>query len=229
MSSTNPVDAWSYSRYNTYKQCPLRFKYEHIDKLKTPASPAMLRGREVHKAAEHYITGVRDDIAPELDSRADLLIELRDMDPIVEQKWGFSQNWKETGWFNSARRPPVWLRATLDVGLDYKDGTFEVVDWKTGKKYGSNDEQMELFATVVMARYPEINEVTTRLSYVDMDTGPDSEDYATYKRGEFDALKTTWEHRVQPMFNDTEFLARPNRLCEYCPFSRTKGGPCRHG
>ena len=225
------VDAGSYSRYNTYKQCPAKYKYQNIDKLdQGPPGEPLIRGRAVHTAAEHFITKQRDDIIPGLESRRDLLEPLREMSPMVEQKWGFAQNWKPTTYFNKKGKPKVWLRGSLDVGLDYGDGSFEVIDWKTGKKWGSNDEQMELFATMVFSRYQDVKVVHTRLSYVDLPPGPDSEEYAEYNReDDYDALRTTWEERVEPMFKDTEFLPRPNRMCAYCPFSLSAGGPCRHG
>jgi hypothetical protein len=227
------IDAWSYSRYSTYQQCPAKFKYQNIDKLdQGPPSPALLKGRVVHKAAEDFITKKRDDVIPELETRRDLLEQLRSMPGdmvMVEQKWGLSKNWKPTTYFNRKGRPPVWLRLSLDVGIDYRDRSFEVVDWKTGKKYGSNQEQMDLFATSVFARYPDVDHVTTRLSYADLPPGDESEEYAEYDRGEFETLRATWEERVEPMFNDTSFLPRPNNLCTYCPFSASAGGPCRHG
>jgi hypothetical protein len=227
------IDAWSFSRYNVYAQCPAKFKYQHIEKRDMgPPSAALKKGRAVHTSAERYVSKQRDDIMAELETRLDLLDAIRDYPSnmvMVEQKWGLTKNWKSTGWFNKKGRPNVWLRLTLDVGLDYGDGTFEVIDWKTGKKYGDNEEQMELFAVGVMARYPDVHHVTTRLSYVDLPAGPDSETFGEYTRDEYDALRTTWEERVEPMFNDTEFLPRPNRLCAYCPFSASEGGPCRHG
>jgi putative RecB family exonuclease len=230
----NLVDAWSYSRYGDYSQCPLKFKLKHIDKIDTGTSEAMLRGRRLHTAAEHYITAQRDDIAPELESRTDLLDALRGMfqehgNVIVEQKWGFEAGWRVGSWFNKKGRKPVWLRATLDVGIDYRDASFEVIDWKTGKKYDENEEQMQLFATTVFARYPDVKEVKTRLSYVDLPAGEGSETYAEYDRGSFDSLKSDWEKRVEPMFNDDEFRPRPNRFCGWCPFSAGEGGQCKHG
>lgn len=224
------IDAWSFSRYNTYTQCPAKFKYQYIDKLdQGPPSEALIRGREVHKAAEDYLTGKRPDIDDSLKTRADLLEAIKPMSPMVEQKWGIAENWKPTTYFNRKGRPAVWLRGSLDVGLDYGDGSYEVVDWKTGKKWGSNEEQMELFATMVFARYPDIQTVYTRLSYVDLQPGPDSETYGEYNRDKFAALKKTWEDRVEPMFNDEDWLPRPNKMCAYCPYSLSAGGPCRHG
>lgn len=222
----NPVDAWSFSRYNTYVQCPAKFKFQNIDKLPQPASPAMLRGREVHKAAEDYLLDKRDDIAPELESRRDILEPLKRMNPIVEQKWGYTREWKPTGYFTKSGAKKTWLRGSLDAGVEYPDRTFEAIDWKTGKKYDDNEEQMELFGMLVLARYPEVVKVTTRLSYVDLPPGPKSEKYAEVHRTDFKGLVDKWETKITPMFADEEFNPRPNFFCKWCPFSRENGGPC---
>lgn len=223
------VDAWSFSRYNTYAQCPAKFKYQNIDKLPTPTSDAMEFGKTVHKAAEDYLLGRRPDIIPELETRTDLLHALKGLDTRVEQNWGFARDWSPTGWFKEAGKPNPWLRAKLDVGIDYGDGSFEVIDWKTGKKRGDNQEQMQLFAVAVMAKYPNVHTVNTRLSYTKLQPGEASETYGEYFRQDYDTLVKTWERRVKPMMEDETFEPTPNRLCGWCPFSNANGGPCLAG
>lgn len=221
------IDAWSYSRWSTYKQCPLKFKLQVVDKAPFKAGPQMLRGRELHTAAEHYLIGKRDDIHPELESRRDVLEPLREMNPMVEQKWGYASNWQPTGYFSKApASKKTWLRGSLDAGVDYGDSTFEAIDWKTGKKYDDNEEQMELFGMLVLLRYPDIKHVTTRLSYIDLPPGPDSEIYDEVERKNLKALKNDWEVKVNVMFNDDTFRPRVNFFCKWCDFSKEKGGPC---
>lgn len=223
---TNPIDAWSYSRYSLYKQCPLKFKLQVIDKAPFHAGPAMLRGREVHKAAEDYLLNKRDDISPDLESRRDVLEPLKQMNPIVEQKWGYASNWQPTAYFAKSGPKKTWLRGSLDAGVDYGDGTFEAIDWKTGKKYDDNEEQMELFGMLVLLRYGDVKVVTSRLSYVDLPAGPDSEIYNEVQRKNLPALKSDWEVKIRPMFEDDEFRPRINFFCKWCEFSRESGGPC---
>jgi hypothetical protein len=50
----NAITAWSYSRYEQYVRCPLQFKLAVIDKVKTPVSDAMDRGRRLHTEAAAY-------------------------------------------------------------------------------------------------------------------------------------------------------------------------------
>lgn len=225
----NPIDAWSFSRYSLYEQCPYKFKLMHIDKVDTPKPPAMARGNKVHKEAADYLLGRVVDIPESMQSRKDFLPVLRDMNPFVEQKWAYDEHWRATKYFEKTPGRAAWLRGSLDAGVMYPDRTFEAIDWKTGKKYGSNDEQMELFALLVMVRFPEVDKVMTRLSYVDMEPGPGSETYAEFSSADKDALIAKWTAAAQPMFRDTIFAPRQNSMCHFCEFNRSSGGPCRYG
>lgn len=220
------VTSWSYSRYAAYEQCPLQFKLRYIDKLPEPESPSFRRGNEVHKALADYIVGKRDALPDAVTDRYHkaLYAEMRAIAPEdkqVEQQWAFTASWEPTGWFAK----DAWLRSVLDFATLYDDMSAEVVDHKTGKRYGSNDDQMELFAVALMAKFLPAQKVTTRLVYVD--TG--DQEFGEYTRDEFTKIKSKWEGKVRPMLSDTTFLPRPNEKCRFCNFSKSKGGPCRYG
>jgi hypothetical protein len=40
----------SASRLNTWMSCPLKYKLRYLDGIRTPASPAMFLGKQVHRA-----------------------------------------------------------------------------------------------------------------------------------------------------------------------------------
>jgi hypothetical protein len=220
----NAVTAWSYSRLAQWETCPAQFKYKHLDKLKEEQSAAMARGDKIHKAAAVYVTSPATTRPTELSKFSQLIDELRDMPAdirVVEQQWGFNKNWRPTGWFGK----DTWLRVILDAGVVYPDGTADVVDFKTGKKYGTNADQMELFALATFCRYPHLNHVTTRLWY--LDSG--DEEVAEFEQSDRTEMQQKWEARVTPLFADTVFAPRPNEKCLWCAFARSKNGPCRFG
>lgn len=221
------VTAWSFSAWDMWRTCPLQYKLAKIDKLKTETSPAMLRGREVHDAIAKYLSGEHDRLGVNIASKraTKLYDEIRAFDnKVVEQQWGFDRRWSPTGWF--AKGPKAtWLRAVIDVGVLYDDMSAEVIDHKTGKNRGGYDDQLELFAVAAMQHLPAINHVTTRLSFVDHEETA----FGEYPRSDVSALIEKWEGKVRPMFEDTEFLPRPNAKCKFCDFSRANGGPCKYG
>lgn len=220
------VTAWSHSAFAVYDLCPFKYKCQNLDKLKKPDSPALRRGRTIHDDIAHYITddpkfqGWRETI----EHHHDLIEQIKAFPAdcrAVEQKWGFTRRWRPTGYFAN----DIHLRVVLDVGLRYEDNTAEVVDWKTGKRYGSNDEQMEIFAATTFNKFHDAPTVTTRLAYVDSG----DQEIVDWSREELELLQAKWDDKVRPMFEDTEFLPRPNDKCKWCDFSRSNGGPCNYG
>ncbi len=217
----NPITAWSFSRYNLYDQCPARFKYKHIDKLPDPGSPAMERGKVIHKEGEEFLLNDGLPVPDSFKLFEDQMEELASLDVFAEQQWGFNRAWHPTGWFGK----DTWLRVMLDAGVEYEDHTADVIDFKTGKKYGDNGEQMELFALATFFRFRGTKEVVTRLWYVDSG----DEDIETFTADQVIPLRDKWTKKVQPMFNDTVFAPRPNDKCCWCPYSASAGGPCVYG
>ena len=224
---SNGITAWSYSRYADYKQCPLRFKLKYIDKLPEPGSPAMQRGSDIHKEGENYL------IAPPAKGKKvtpvpasylhfkEEMEQLRGLDPLVEQQWGFTREWSPTGWFGK----DTWLRIVCDVVVLYDDHTCDLIDFKTGRKYDTNEEQVELFSSGVFMKFPQIEMVTTRLWYVDQPR--DNEVIREYTRDDFERIRKEWEQKIVPMFKDKRFAPTPNDKCKWCSFAKAKGGPCK--
>lgn len=218
------ITAWSWSRFETFELCPYQFKLKFIDKLASPGSPAMARGNEIHKQTAAYILGQTDTIpeAVKLPFHRKLLEECRAADDkVVEQQWGFTRQWEPTGWFGN----DTWLRTIVDYGVVYEDMEVEVLDWKSGKAYGHNAEQVELFGLAVLCHFKPATKVTTRLVY--FDAGTEQVDVVEAK--DKNKLIAKWTAKVQPMFDEVNFLPRPNDRCRFCDFSRSKGGPCRFG
>lgn len=218
---SNGVTAWSYSRYQDYVTCPLRFKLKHIDRIPVPGSPAMERGSQIHKEGENYLKAGKGRVPSSYKNFAEQMRQLKDLNPMVEQQWGFTKNWTPTSWFGS----DTWLRLVCDVAVVYEDGTADIIDFKTGRKYDTNEEQVELFSTGIFMKFPEVNEVTTRLWYLDVDG--DNEVIREYTRGDFERIRDQWNKKVVKMFKDKKFAPTPSHHgCRWCPFKKSEGGPC---
>lgn len=224
----NGVKAWSYSAYALYAQCPLKYAEEKLRKNKGPQSPAMARGDQIHKAAARFIeaTGANalEQMPQTLLRFGPQILELRALpaaDRVVEQQWGFDSKWRPTGWFG----PTTWFRSILDVGVVYEDGTGDVVDHKSGKIYPENADQRELNALAFFKRFPHVENVTSRMWYLDSGDERLEEFFAE----DVPALTAKWEARVAPMFTDEVFAPRPNDKCQWCHLAKSKGGLCRFG
>lgn len=223
---SNGITAWSYSRYADYRQCPLKFKLKYIDKLPDPGSPAMQRGNDIHKMAENYVLAPRKPkLPPELKNVKLELDHCRTAGAMAELPWGFRADWswnERNDWFGS----DVWFRMKADVAIEYEDNTGLVGDWKTGRKYDENREQIELFGAVSLMRFPDWATVDVRLWYTDVDPA-DNEVRYEFTRAEGAVILRDWEKKVVPLFKDKRFAPTPNDKCRWCPFSKAKGGPCK--
>ena len=90
------ITSWSFSRYSTYKQCPLKLKLSAIDRIREPGNEAMARGEAIHKLAEKYIKGELRALPKELKLFADEFKKLRAQykkktnGMVVEDNWAFT-------------------------------------------------------------------------------------------------------------------------------------------
>lgn len=220
---SNGVTAWSYSRYADYTQCPLKFKLKHIQRLPTKGSPAMERGSQVHKEGELWLKSkTKAPPPPSYTHFKDDMLQLKTLKPLVEQQWGFTKSWEPTDWFGR----DTHLRIVTDVSVIYDDGSADIIDFKTGRKYETNQEQMDLFSTGPFMKWPKIEHVTTRLWYLDQPR--DNVVEQEFTRDDFERIKKEWEKRIRPMFADTKFAPRPNDKCRWCDFRKEAGGPCKY-
>jgi hypothetical protein len=228
--------SWSFSRYNDYKLCALKYKLKHIDKINEPANDAMARGSMIHTLAERYIKGDLKTLPPELKAFKDELKALKTQfkkkinGMVVEDTWAFTEDWEETQWNDWAG---CWVRIKLDCAHHEEDDVMVVTDWKTGKfREEMNEEyleQLELYALSALILHPHINKVLPRLAYLDFGVVyPGENEELSFTREDIPRLKKLWQKRVKPMMNDTVFAPRPNSKCQWCFYGQSgkaKGGP----
>lgn len=236
------IKAWSFSRYNTYKQCPLKAKLKFIDKIKEPGSAPMQRGAETHDIAKDYLTLPGRRLVPnELVLFSELFKGLRKRSRkistfmVVEETWAFKKDWTQTVWDDW---DDCWVRIKLDSAWLEDDETMIVNDWKTGK-FREDDiedymEQLELYALAALILHPHVELVKPRLAYLDEGmTYPETPRWTdiVFDRKDIPRLKKLWAKRVEPMLNDTIFAPRANKFCYNCYFKKNNkdegGGQCK--
>lgn len=230
------VTSWSFSRYSTYKVCPLKLKLSAIDRIREPGNEAMARGAAIHTLAEKYIKGEVRSLPPELKLFKDEFKKLRTQykkkinGMVVEDNWSFTKDWTETQWNNWAE---CVVRIKLDCAHHQDDETLIITDWKTGKfRPEMNEEyveQLELYALAALLLHEHIQQVKPRLVYLDLGiTYPEAGAELVFTRADIPKLKKLWEKRTKPMMNDKQFAPRANEKCKWCWYGQSKkaaGGP----
>lgn len=241
---TKQITSWSFSRYSTYKQCPLKAKLQFIDKIKEPPNPAMQRGADIHDACEAYIKGTLPRLPAECRPFKKEFQEFRKQykkaisGMVVEDTWAFTKDWDETAWNDWAN---CWVRIKLDCAHHEDEETLIITDWKTGKyrpeKNEEYVEQLELYALAALLLHEHIQVVKPRLVYLDAEViypqpGTEDEIELTFYRENIEWLKKLWVKRTGPMLRDKKFAPRPNNLCHWCFFRKSNaangGGQCKY-
>lgn len=233
------ITSWSFSRYNTYKQCPLKLKLSAIDRIREPSNPAMARGDAIHKLAEAYIKGEGRTLPTELHLFKDEFKQLRAKykktgGMVVEDNWSFTKDWHETQWDDWVN---CWLRIKLDCAHHEDDETLVITDWKTGKFRPEMNaeyvEQLELYALAALLLHEHIQQVKPRLVYLDLGlTYPTADQPLVFTRADIPKLKELWAKRTKAMLNDKQFAPRPNDKCRWCFYRANNkaagGGQCKY-
>lgn len=221
-----------------YEKCAARAAYKHLDKLPEPSSPAMARGIEIGGLAEKYLKGELATLPEELKELGSDYDEIRtwflaqtdrELPVYVEENWGFDKDWKPVPWddWNNCV-----LRIKTDIAYFVDPVSMCVDDNKTGKfrleKHQDYVDQLNLYVVGAMARFPRLERATSRLLYIDEGVVyPRPEDEpVTLLRKDYKKARASWDKRAAKMMADGIFKATPSNDCRWCPYSKSKNGPC---
>ena len=208
------ITAWSFSRLKDYKQCPLKAKLKHIDKMKEPGNEAMERGSKIHLLAEDWTKGKLKKFPAELAKFKAEFAVLKKGKAICEEDWAFRSDWTPCAWNDWNN---VWVRVKVDAILvDTKTGVVRIIDHKTGKPADDHQDQLSLYAVAAFVMFPAATKVISELWY--LDTGDKTE--ADYDVGQLPELKAHWGREVKALLSDTSFCAKPNNRCKWCWFRK---------
>ena len=221
------LPAWSYSRLRDFRQCPRAAFWKHLEKpvvdgieIVEQENPAMVRGSGIHKLAEGFTLGTIKKLPGELASFTEEFAEARIAKKKgVEESWAFDRDWQSVDWFAFN----VWLRIKVDLWIRKSKKILRIIDVKSGKRRGSYDEQMRIYAVGGFTKFSDVDEVHSELWFTDQG----EIDSRSYKRAEFPKLRSIIEKSVEPMFSDTVFAPLPGPACRWCIYAKDKTGVCK--
>jgi hypothetical protein len=205
---------WSYSSLSTYEECPAKWKYEYIDGIRPPPSPAMERGTMLHTMCELVLNG-ESDTPTELEPIGRLLTRLKANQAKPEKAWRLDNQWKPVD-------SGSWLIGIIDVHF-FRDGALHIYDFKSGRSYPSHSKQLELYSLIGLSTFPEAPRVEVGAIYIDSGK---LQRRRTIERAEAPALVRNWSERAQRMFADEELTATPGSGCYWCQHKDSMGGGC---
>lgn len=232
------IHTWSFSRLKDFEKCPYMAFLKYSEKRPTDHMDrtAADRGTMIHEEAEKFVKGEGDltkNLSKFRNYFATLKHEYAEGHVEIEENWGFTVDWTQTGWWDD----DVWCRMKLDNFRHQEfgdDGHSLIVatatDYKTGKKFGNevtHNQQGQLYALGSFLRYPTLEVVNVQFIY--LDHGQDTR--KVYTREKAMKFLGHWTDRAKKMTGATDFPPKPNKqTCMWCPFGPQNGdGSCEWG
>lgn len=228
-TSFGPVVAWSYSALKVFEECPYRTYISRVKRIPEPSSPAADRGSQIHDEAEKYVDGRIEEFPDSLmkfeKQFADLRAGYLDGTVELEGEWGFTTDWKPTGWLSD----DTWARIKLDAYVMQDKTSARVIDYKTGKRFGNeiaHSQQCLLYAIAAFARDPDLEYVRTELWYLDKAETATQD----YTRKEAMQFMPSFHERGVKMTTETEFAPTPSSsACRWCSYRKGEHPECQWG
>jgi len=240
----------SYSALETFKRCPLKFKFQYIDKIKTPKSKEALFGTLLHNALKilhepGLIVPTEEDVLKFIADKWDASIYSSEQESTLN----FAQAIKIMKDYYAKNYPAQFTVLALEtmfevpfqVGTEThlitgkidrvdknESGLLEVIDYKTSKKMPSQesvdkDLQLAVYHLGVANRWPTLigEDRPLTTSLYFLKHG---EKLSSTKTAE--NLAATKESITKDLeiisksFKENKFNATPNMLCDWCEFQR---------
>jgi hypothetical protein len=235
------------SKADTVRNCPRKFKYQYIDKIKGLRAPKeidALVGKAAHKLLEYAVSlgrpanqfakGILSEFGLEGESadRFLALIPAADklstqlagfpqkhatLPPKTEQKIAVSLEGKAVDFFDNAKG---FFRGVLDLSYRVKNKNHLIImDHKTGKYRGLSyyQSQFDGYLWLVKGLYPELEGVQVAVNY--LQTG--QTEFAPFKyvhdAGELGEHVVAFLNKATAKVQNLEAV-KPGPLCPWCDF-----------
>ena len=211
------MTAWSYSRVNSFKQCPKKYYHLYVKKdVKDTGSVATRYGTLVHTAAEEYIKDGKD-----LPKKYDFMQRTLDAfnniegDKHCEIRLGvakYDDAYEPTKFFAK----DVWYRGIADLLILNEDKAY-LIDYKTGKSANYADtKQLDLLAGAVFINFPEVKKIKSALSSVVCNKFIAKEHTADMYKSYINVFDELLE-RIEVAAKEDVWNAVEGGLCKFCP------------
>lgn len=172
----------SYSALNTFLTCPLKYKYQAIDKIRTPQSPEQAFGSLIHRTLK-YAHSATEKGYPKKEAVVDYFSQNWDQESFpkeVSERGFFEEGLLMLGKYmdnisdeEKKRSIATEHRFIVKVGdhtlggaidrIDRTDSGFEIVDYKTSRKIPpqkeiDNDLQLSIYLRAFITQWPSLFE-----------------------------------------------------------------------
>ncbi len=228
----------SFSAFDNYNSCPLRYKFRYIDKIQIPQKTELEFGSLMHSIVQNALK--RDPIIPSEEELIKLYNEGFDQitfkdDRQKKQYWPVGKDiirifletlkpgFRDT--IATEKRFYIQLndKHAISGAIDRVDklpfGAYEIIDYKTNFKPKTQqeidrDKQLGIYHLAMQNLWPEAKDVRLSMYFLK----PNLKLSTSRRDDEIQALKEELIETAEKIESDTEFRPRRNSLCDWCDF-----------
>jgi len=234
----------SYSALNTFLQCPLKYKFQEIDRIRTPKGKDAIFGTVIHNTLKFIHQPGR--LAP---------LTLQDILKYFESNWNkdlfpspydeqtlfargkniLEKYYKENDIFKAS---PIALEMFFEAPVEdhvlagkidridkTADGGFEIIDYKTSRQLPSqeaidNDMQLAIYQIGFLKKWPQFDrQIKISLYFlqhgIKLSSSKNPGDIEETKEKILDIIKSIEETKEK-----NDFKPLPGPLCDWCGYQK---------
>lgn len=237
----SPITNFSFSQLETYQTCPLRYKYQYLLKIPTPAKAATSFGETIHQTLQKFYSlfksGDRPDVKTLLKLYEESWIPIGYMTKSHEAKMKkegekilkeFFQRYHPRNlkiidlekWFKIKIADDIFINGKIDR-VDLKENNvLEIVDYKTGKKPNEkelkNSLQLAIYTLAAQDRglyHKKVDNIVTTFYFL-----TENDKFSMKKTAaELEAVKKEIK-TVADKIKQGNFAPHTGPWCGFCPF-----------
>ncbi len=231
----------SYSALQTFENCPLKYKYSNIDKVKEPKSKEAIFGTLLHSTLNFIHTPAL--VAPNLEQALDYFSKNWNSEIFedeLEERAAFSLGVSMVQKYYQKNNPADFIIVDLEspfqieIGdhvisgiidrIDKTEDGYEIIDYKTTKKMPSqekvdNDLQLSVYLQAFLKRYPKeienIDKIKVSLYYLKHGVKLSS----TRTQEQLEKVRSLFLEVIAEI-EKGNFPPNVNPLCDWCGYQK---------
>ncbi|MFH1218233.1 MAG: ATP-dependent DNA helicase [Candidatus Peregrinibacteria bacterium] len=226
----------SYSQVNTFEKCPLQYNFQYLLKVPAPPSHATSFGNSVHKTLNDFYQMLKDgekvdfDVMKELYEKNWISLGYENAthkktrkkrgEEILKQFYDDNSDpWVVPAHLERAFTLKVedfMIKGRIDRIDRLSDGTYEVIDYKTGRIKSDFDIEKDLQMSVYALACRDVFGLdVSKYSVYFLEEGKKITGSRTEDKLEKEEKKLI---KLYAKMKDSDFPAKPSVICNYCNY-----------
>jgi DNA helicase-2/ATP-dependent DNA helicase PcrA len=232
---------FSYSQLNSFKTCPLQYKYQYVFKIPTTSTAAESFGSAIHKTLQDFYSKFL--LNKKIDKKRLLELYKQDWIPVGYSSKAHEERMKREGkkilinyfdkfhsrdlkitglekLFKIKIADDIFLTGKIDRVDKLNQNEIEIIDYKTGKKPNERELKKSLQLTIYALATNDKNLFNKKLKDINLTFYYlQTQEKITIKKNEEELIETKEEIiNMVKEIRKNEFNANPGKHCDFCSF-----------